>query len=237
MMSDLNTAHDERLDAGMRLQQELLRRAETDGATQLGWKAGFGTREWRSILALDAPLVGFLLDRTLLRSDAPVGVGDWVAPRAEAEIAVRLGQDVPGDASTAEALAAVEALAPAIELVDVTTPPEDLRTILAGNIYHRYWKTGTYVAMDATRDLTGIIGRVEVEGAALEPVTDVQASTGGAGAILAEVARMAERHGRGLRSGDVVILGSIVPPVPVAAGGSLRFALDDGSPLEILLSR
>jgi hypothetical protein len=59
-----NAAHDDRLDAGMQAQAELLARGEADGAVQAGWKAGFGTTAWREKFGLDAPLVGFLLDTT-----------------------------------------------------------------------------------------------------------------------------------------------------------------------------
>jgi 2-keto-4-pentenoate hydratase len=62
-------------------------------------------------------------------------------------------------------------------------------------------------------------------GRTLPSVTDVQAATGEAGEVLTEVARIAARHGRGLRAGDIVILGSIVPPAPIAPGGSFRYEL------------
>lgn len=236
MNAYVNAAHDERLDEGMAAQQQLLRTVEDGGALQAGWKAGFGTRTWRDTFSLDAPLVGFLLDTTLLPAGATVSVGSWTAPRAEAELAMRLGSDVAGDVTATEALAAVEALAPAIELVDLAPAPEDPSGVLAGNIYHRHWVTGTFSPMPAGSDLSGLVGNVTAMGAAMDPVHDVEAATGRAGEVLAEVARIAARHGRGLRAGDVVILGSIVPPTAVAPGGTFHYVLGDHAPLEVTLT-
>jgi 2-keto-4-pentenoate hydratase len=235
MTSYVNAAHDDRLDAGMAAQQELLRTTEADGATQAGWKAGFGTRHWRDTFGLDAPLVGFLLDTTRVPA-GDVSVGDWTAPRAEAELAMRMGSDVAGDATAEQALAAVEALAPAIELVDLSPAPEAPSDVLAGNIYHRHWITGAFAPMPADGDLSGLVGHVTAMGEAMDRVSDVQAATGRAGEVLAEVARIAERHGRGLRAGDVVILGSIVPPTAVGPGGTFRYVLGDHAPLEVVLT-
>jgi len=231
-----NAAHDERLDAGMQAQTVLLARAGGDSAVQAGWKAGFGTAAWRETFGLDAPLVGFLLDTTRLASGAEVSIGHWSTPRAEAEIAVRLGTDVPGDAGPAAALAAIDAVAPAIELVDISPAPEDPAGVLCGNIFHRLWLTGTF---DTARDggrLDGLTGHVTIMGEALPSVTDVQAATGQAGEVLAEVARMAARHGRGLVAGDIVILGSIVPPAVIAAGGTFHYELSGYEPIEVVLT-
>jgi uronate dehydrogenase len=64
MTSFLNTAHDDRLDAGMTVQAARIRAAEAAGGQQTGWKAGFGTKAGRSGFGLDAPLVGALLEAT-----------------------------------------------------------------------------------------------------------------------------------------------------------------------------
>lgn len=234
MPGHLNAPHDARLDDGMVAQQALLSLAEAAGAAQAGWKAGFGTSAWREKFLLDAPLVGFLLDTTHVPAGSAVAIGSWTTPRAEAELALRLGQDVPADASPEAALAAVEAIAPAIELVDLDPPPADPGGVLSGNIYHRHWTTGAFLAMPA--DLGTLVGRVTAMGEAMAPVDDVEAATGSAGEVLAEVARIAARHGRGLIAGDVVILGSIVPPTAIAPGGTFHYLLGDAAPLELQLT-
>jgi 2-keto-4-pentenoate hydratase len=234
-MTHLNDRHDDRLEPGLQAQAGLLQAARAQGATQLGWKAGFGTTAARATFGLDAPLVGFLLDASRRPHDARIPIGDWTDPRGEAELAMRFGVDVPGDATPEEVLAAIDAVAPAIELVDLSPPPTDPVEALTCNLYHRHWITGDFDPARAGGDLTGLVGHVTIMGSTSDPVTDLEALTGDAGAILAEVARMAALQGRGLLAGDVVILGSIVPPAPIAAGGTVRFSLSGHPPLEVTL--
>lgn len=227
---------DARFDVGMSGQQALLAEATGSGAQQVGWKAGLGSPAARTTLAIDAPLVGFLLDATRVDPGATVAVSGWTAPRAEAEIALRLGSDVAADADPDTAIAKVAAVAVAIELVDLAPPPTDVAATLAGNIFHRHWATGPFLPVDGPLRFDGATARVHAMGEDLDVVSDVEAATGRAGDVLAEVARMAARYGRGLRGGDVVILGSMVPPHPVGPGGTFRVALDGHEPIELRLA-
>lgn len=230
-----NAPHDERLDPGMATQMELLRTARAEGAEQAGWKAGLGTTTWQATLGTDAALVGFLLDRTRIADGAVVPVGTWSDARAEAEIAFRFDREVAGDASPEEVMAAVDAIGPAIELVDIHPAPEDPASALAGNLYHRAWLIGDLVPMDADV-LDGYVGRVTAMGEALDPVDDVQSATGAADGVLTEIARIAARHGRGVRAGDLVLLGAIRPPSAIGPGGSYHFELSGHRPIEVSFS-
>jgi 2-keto-4-pentenoate hydratase len=221
----------------MQAQMGLLSRMGSTGAVQSGWKAGLSTAAARRMFGHDVALVGFLLDTTRIANGAEVGIGEWTAPRAEAELALRLRVDVGSDVDAPTALAAVEAVAPAIELVDLSPPPEDLVDVLSGNIFHRHWLTGTFDGACSADRIGMLTGQVDAMGQALPAVTDVEALTGPAGAILAEVARTAARHGRGLRAGDIVILGSIVPPATVAPGGTFRYELSGHDPVEVTFTR
>lgn len=226
---------DDRIAAGITRQRMLLRDATAGGATVLGWKAGLGAPTMRASLDLAAPLVGFLFDTSRVSPDATVDVAPWAAPRAEAEVAVRIGSDVPGNASADHTLAAVAELAPAIELVDLSSPPQDPTEVLAGNIYHRAWLTGPLVAIDGPLTLHDRSATITGPDGTTVLVDALEALTGAAGDVLAEVARMAGRIGRGLRAGDVVMLGSVVPPHPVAPGDRFAVTLDGGATVAVSL--
>lgn len=236
MTDHLNSAHDDRLDPGMTAQAVLRIAAESSGAEQVGWKAGLGTRAWRERFGLSAPLIGFLLDTSRSQPDADVAVGTWVSPYGEAEIAMRIGEDIPGDVTPEQALAAVDAIAPAIELVDLDPLPTDPAEVLAGNIFHRRWITGTFDTARAGGDVSGLAAQVTIMGSALAVDTDLEAATGPAGEVLAEVARIAARHGRGLRAGDIVILGSIAAPTAISPGGTIHYVLGDYPALVVTLT-
>jgi len=230
---------DERLPRGMRAQHEHLASRYGADARRIGWKAGFGTAAWRETLGLRAPLVGVLPAPAALPSGSTVDLTNWHAPRAEAELAVAIGSDVDGarlpDGPAGDDVlrAAIVGIAPAIELIDLEPLPGEVSDILAGNVYHRHVVLGTVDARHAGGVLEGLRGHVRCAGQDLPEVTDLEASTGRLLDVLREVARVASVHSTGLRARDVVILGSIVPPMTIAPGDRLEYRLGAHVPLEL----
>jgi 2-keto-4-pentenoate hydratase len=195
-----------------------------EGAQPLGWKIGVTGAGGQEALGIDAPLVGFLTDATLLRDGATVSVDGWAAPVLEAEIAVRMGRDVPGDATREEAAAAVDALAPAIELADTGDRPMAVEEVLAGNVFHRAVLLGRWDETRAGLRLDGITldvegGSADVHGA--EP----HGLSGDLPELVRHVAATLAEVGETLAAGDVVITGAIVPPAPVEAGQEIAVRL------------
>jgi 2-keto-4-pentenoate hydratase len=236
---------DARILDGMAAQRTLMEDLERDGARVIGFKAGFGASGAIALLRIDAPLIGFLPDSTLLTvgdAPSPVAVGGWARPHAEAEVAVRLGSDLSADASESEALAAISSIAPAIELADLhlTPAPEEVRDILAGDIFHRSLLLGDAVptpgGWKAAQPHVTITHRAADGTETVTVVDDVEAVPGTAGAVLMECVRVAPLLGRGLRAGDVVILGSVIPPLPVRGGEEFRVTLADSDPIAVALT-
>jgi 2-keto-4-pentenoate hydratase len=205
---------DARIDSGMRRQLELRRGRLDGGATPIGWKAGLNAPAPMEKLGLTRPLVGFLTDATLVPSGGEVSVAGWTKPTLEPEIAMRLGEDVPGGRSREAVAAAVDALAPAVELVDLDPPPEDVEAILAGNVFHRAVVLGAWDAGRAGASLDGIAldleGRVEH--------ADPTAVLGDLVQVVRGVADALADAGETLRAGQFVICGSVVPAFEVAPG-------------------
>ncbi len=213
---------DARVRRGMERQLELRARMLDGGAQPIGWKLGLGTAAAMEALGTDGPLVGFLTDRTLLRPGATVALAGWTNPMLECEIAVRLGRDVPGDADRDAAAAAVDAVAPAIELADVAGPRDDPEAILAGDVFHRHVLLGDWDTARAGLVLDGVTLGVDgvVEGA------DPQAVTGDLAELVRHTAAALAAFGERLRAGDAIITGAAIPPLPVAPGDAVacRFA-------------
>lgn len=90
--------NDPRIANGMRAQMTLRRKMLDGGAKQIGWKVGLGAPASMERLKITAPVVGYILDSAPLPSGATVSLAGWVKPMAEAEIAVYLGHDLPGNA-------------------------------------------------------------------------------------------------------------------------------------------
>ena len=190
--------------------------AHDAGAGHLGWKLGFGAPAAMATFGTDRPLVGFLTRDRLLPSGATVELGAWTKPVLEAEVAAHLGSDLGPGATPAEAIAAVTGWSVAIELADVDVPPQDLEEVLAGNIYHRHVILGPVVA-ERPADL---VVTVSCDGSPVVHTATPEALTGELGRVLASTASTLATCGASLCAGDVVITGSVVPPVDVSGGGA-----------------
>jgi 2-keto-4-pentenoate hydratase len=217
------TTLDERIADGMRAQLALRRERLGAGDRALGWKVGFGSAAAQEKLRTDRPLVGFLLESNRLPDGAEVALDGWAAPALEPEIAVHLGRDVPPGASTDDVRAAVAGLSAAIELVDVDPPPADVRKILAGNVYHRHVLLGP--VRDGWTPAADLTGRALVDGTEVAATDDVTALTGETLEVVRLTAELLQQCGEQLRAGDVIITGSVVPPVQLVAGHTVAVDL------------
>lgn len=213
-----------------------LRQGRLDaGDKAIGWKVGFGAPASLEALRLDAPLVGFLTDKVLLDSGSALSIAGWTKPAAEPEIAVYLNRDLPGVSDRETIQAAISAIGPAIEIADVHFPPNDVEAILAGNIYNRHVILGKSDNSRAGCTLDGLVGRIYRNGQEIATVTDLQVLTGNFIGIVQHVANLLASLGQMLRSGDVIITGSIVPPPWIERDEEIRFDLDPIDKLTIRL--
>lgn len=230
---------DPRIAKGMRTQLAERARRIAAGGRPLGWKVGLGAPAAMARLGIKGPLVGYLMETARVASGEAVRLAGWAKPVAEPEIAVTIGRDLPGGADRAAAAAAIAALGPAIELADLDPPPDDVETILAGDIFQRHVILGPSDAARAGGRLAGLTGVVTRSGAETARTTELAVNTGDPVEIVRHVAGTLAAHGARLGAGDVVICGSVTPPVFLApADTSFGFALEPiGGVAVRLLSR
>lgn len=212
-MSSLKTtelAADPRVRRGMQAQLELRRRRVAAGEPPLGWKVGFGTPEAFDKLNTSAPLVGFLLRSALVPSGSHYSLDDFGRAALEPEVAVRVGPD-----------GAPAALGPAFEIADVE-PTDDVERILAGDIFQRGVVLGPMVDRTSLETASAL---VSVNGEQVS-VADPEALPGALVDVVAHVSDLLPEFGEQLRPGDVVITGSIVPPLQVERGDGVEYELE-----------
>ncbi len=208
------------------MREQLARRRKllAAGDERLGWKIGFGSPAAMATLGTDAPLVGFLTRRALVPNGVAVPVGAWTRPVVEPEIAVHLRHALPGGAGRTEAGQAIGALAPALELADVDGPSDDPEAILVRNVFQRAVVLGPATPW-AGRPVAGLDARVSTSGRPVAATGDPEALTGDTLALLAHAASVLAAAGEELAAGDIVITGSVVPPLAAAAGDTIELAL------------
>ena len=102
-----------------RVQRLNLARHIAQGDVLRGHKIGLTSTPMQKLLGVDEPDFGYLLDTMVLPDGADVPVTAFCAPRVEPEVAFLLRARLRGPGVTAEeVMAATEALAPALEIVD-----------------------------------------------------------------------------------------------------------------------
>ena len=227
-------ADDPRIGRGMRAQLALRRTLLADGRRPIGWKVGFGAPAWLEKLAITGPLVGFLTDGGLVSSGETVSLAGWRKPVAEPEIAVHMGRELGPGADAETARAAVAAIGPAIELADLDPPPDDVEAILSGNIYHRHVIVGPTDAARAGARLDGVSARVRRNGVEIEVPANLETNTGPLLGLVGHVADVLASHGERLSAGDVIIAGSIVPPLFLEGGDrEIAYELDPAGAVSV----
>lgn len=216
---------DPRIKKGMERQFETLQAKLDKGDKLIGWKVGFGAPAAMERLGIATPLMGFLTEAGHLPSGAALQLGDFAKAVVEPEIAVTMGQDLGSGASADEVRAAIAGLSPAIEIANFSFPPDDVETILAGNIYQRGVIFGAMDPARAGANVGGLAGSLAVDGQTRAETSDVEANTGRLTDLVALVANTLAAFGHTLSAGQRIIGGSIVPPVFVDQPGNITYRL------------
>jgi 2-keto-4-pentenoate hydratase len=212
-MSTAKLWDDPRIARGMRAELALRSKRLAAGDKPLGWKVGFGAPVMLKQLDIAGPLVGFLTQNARVQSGGTVSLKGWVKPVAEPEIAVHIGHDVAGGGDRAAATAAIAGISPAIELVDLHTPPMNPELVLGENIYQRHVVLGGTGPARAGARSDGLTCRIMRHGKESARTTDPQANTGQWIDIVRHVADVLAAFGETLRAGEVIITGSVVAPL------------------------
>jgi 2-keto-4-pentenoate hydratase len=187
-----------------------------------GFKIGATGRRMQDYLGIDHPCAGYMAQADLHDSGATLPFARFRNLAVECELAVRLGADLPaGQYTPEETREAVAALFAAIEIVEnrYGAPPiGDVKavgtpTLIADQFYHAAAVLGAPATAWRSHDLVAIAGRALVDGN--------ERNAGRGEELLGHPLRglawlasspVAAAFG-GLRAGQVVMLGSVTPPV------------------------
>jgi 2-keto-4-pentenoate hydratase len=218
---------DPRVVRGMTAQLALRRQRLDAGDRPLGWKVGFGAPPMLARLRISGPLVGFLTQNARIQPGGSVSLAGWVHPVAEPEIAAHIGRDVPAGADRDTAAAAIAGISPAIELVDLHEPPEDVERVLGHDMYQRHVVLAGTTPARAGSTAEGLTCRIIRRGVEFARTSGPQANTGAWIDIVRHVADVLGAFGERLREGEIIITGSVVPPLVIEPGeDGIAFALD-----------
>ncbi len=112
------TGYDLTLDLAYEVQRRSVKRRYDRGEKAVGIKMGFTSRAKIIQMGLDGMVWGRLTNKMLVEDGGEIDLKDFVHPRVEPEIAFLLKKPIEGIVSPAEAMLSVEAIAPALEIID-----------------------------------------------------------------------------------------------------------------------
>jgi len=211
---------------GYAIQRVVTDRREADDGPTVGYKVGFTSAAIREELGVDDPASGRVLADTV-RPEGRIDADGLIDPKIEPEIAVRLAEPLDPPVTPVDALAAVDAVVPAIEVVDSRIEGWELTagSAVADNALAARVILGDRIGDPATLDLAleGVDVRRNGERVATGVGADVLGSPARVVAWLADA--LADR-GERLEAGDLISTGSLTELVSLEPGDTVeaRFA-------------
>jgi 2-oxo-3-hexenedioate decarboxylase/2-keto-4-pentenoate hydratase len=140
------------------IQRVNLSRRLRDGHTLVAHKVGLTSEPMQTLLGVDEPDFGYILDDMVLTNGAAVSSSRFCAPRVEPEVAFLLREPLHGPGVTVDDVyAATDAVAPALEIVDsrIADWKLTLPDTIADNASSGAVVLGDRVPLDGEIDLPG----------------------------------------------------------------------------------
>ena len=209
------------LDDAYAVQKKMIALRISRGERRVGMKMGFTSRAKMVQMGVSDMIWGRLTDKMLVEDGGRISKAKFVHPRAEPEIAYLLKAPLAGPVTPAQALAAVEAIAPAIEIIDSRYDnfKFSLEDVVADNASSSAFVIGNWSKPDIDCSNLGMI--LEVDGRAAQ-VGSSAAILGNPARSLAAASRMVAEHGERLEAGWIVMAGGATEAVALTAGTSVR---------------
>lgn len=205
-------ALDPRVQAGLEAQFAALRERTAAGERRLGFKVALNDPRVQQALGITQPVIGYLASGAEVAAGGSHSLAGATRPAVEPEIAVHVGEN-----------GTIAALGPALEVIDVDLPFDDLERVMAGNVFHRAVVLGP--ANQGCTSLAGVSARLLRDGRE-EHAIDVAAAAMAPAEVVALVSGYLSAVGESLEPGDVIIAGSLVPALPATAGERFELEVD-----------
>ncbi len=219
------------MDAAYDIQGQMMTRVlATTGARRYGYKIGLTSVRMQALCGIETPVAGLVRSDEVVQSPGTLALSAYGHLGLEFEIAVRLSRDLdgPGPITLELVAAAVDGVAPAVEIVDdrkLDLKQMDVLSLIAENTWNAGLQVGTFVAPPVNwGDLADTQGTLAINGAS----ADTGYGRDALGHPYAPVAWLASyliTRGQKLCAGDVISTGSIMPVRFPNPGDTFTFTL------------
>lgn len=215
------------LEEAYRIQDAFVERLSVPLGPVVGYKVGLTSKPVQQKFGVDHPLRGQLLQRMLLKNGAEVPAHFGARPIAEADLLVRVKDAGINEAKTiAEVWDHLEAVIPFIELPDLLVrkgDPLNAPVITAINVGARLGVMGAEIPTErlAAGDLAAMQVHVFMDGKEVLNAPGKAILGHPLNAVLWLVEDL-KAHGKALKAGDLVSLGSFGKPLLPKPGSEMR---------------
>ncbi len=196
------------------------------GESMVGVKMGFTSRAKQIQMGLDDVIWGRLSDAMRVADNGELSLSGYVHPRVEPEIAFLLGDHLGGRVSAAEAMLAVEGVAPAAEIIDSRF--ENFSFALPDVIADNSSSSGFVVGRwnDPATAISNLGMVLEEDGRAVQ-IGSSAAILGDPVRSLVEAARIVGEAGMRLEPGWIVLAGGATAAHHLRSGSTYRIVVEE----------
>jgi 2-oxo-3-hexenedioate decarboxylase len=207
------------------IQKASIERRLARGERRVGVKMGFTSRAKMVQMGISDLIWGRLTSGMRIEEGAPVDFGRFVHPRVEPEIAFVLGKPLAGQVSAAEALACVEAVAPALEIID--SRYRDFKFSLTDVVADNASSSGFVIGpwSDPRQDIGNLGLTMNIDGRVVQ-AGSTAAILGHPLRSLVAAARLAAEAGEPLQAGWVVMAGGATPAEWIKPGNAVSIEME-----------
>jgi 2-oxo-3-hexenedioate decarboxylase len=205
----------------------------TAGERLIGRKLGLTSRVKQLALGIGSPVYGHLTSGMIVPFGEPLRLDTLISPRVEPELAFLMGRELSDHVGLQEVFAAVEAVMPALEIVD-SRYRTSFRLVdsVADNAGAARVVLGARAR--APRDLADL----RLLGCVFKHPRGLDTATGGAVmghplAAISWLARQLADRGERIRAGEVIMSGGLTSSVPLPSNRTVRAEFDGLGSVEV----
>jgi len=209
------------LDEAYEIQAKSIQRRFDRGEVRVGMKMGFTSRAKMVQMGVDDMIWGRLTDGMLVEDGDVIDFAQYVHPRVEPEVAFLLKAPLEGPVTPIQAMAAVEAMAPALEIIDSRYKDFkfSVEDVVADNSSSSGFVVGNWCRPDQDIANRGMV--MEFNGRPVQ-IGSSAAILGNPARSLVTASRMVTEHGERLEAGWIVMAGGATAAEALSPGVSVR---------------
>lgn len=208
------------------IQRASIARRLARGERRIGLKLGFTSRAKMVQMGVNDMIWGRLTDAMLVEDGGEIDFTRYVHPRVEPEIAFLIGKPLSGQVSMPQAQAAVEAVAPAMEIIDsrYRNFKFSLSDVVADNASSSSFVIGAW--RRANPDIANLGMVMHFDGAAAQ-IGSSAAILGHPLRALVAAARLSAEAGEELVPGDILLAGAATNAEALRPGVAVRLEVQN----------